>query len=124
MKKEMLSNEKSENYWYINPIALLQSTRLVPTPDLTKQERVNAFARLIILVTLILFLFGFGNWWLFLIFGLGLSILFGIIESQQPSTDLVEYYQCPAKPSPVDTTPKIRIRHPSAYSPRYPVRYR
>lgn len=115
----MLSNEKSENYWYLDPIALFQSTKIIPTPDLTPQQRANAFARLILLVTLILFLFGFGNWWLFLIFGLALSILFGLVESQRSTQTtmnpiietptLVEYYQCPVKRQ----EPGFRIRHPS-----------
>jgi uncharacterized membrane protein len=92
------------SYWYQDPTVLLHPPyRIFPSPEMTLPQRANAFALLILIITLILFLVGYKGWWLFLLFGLVVALAIAIIEKARASraltgnlpTDIVEHYKCP-----------------------------
>ena len=87
----------SSTYWYQNPAVLLRPPyRIFPSPEMTLAQRSNAFALLILVVSLVLFMIGYKGWWMFLLFGLAVVLVVAIVE--QARAPVVEYYQCPIEP--------------------------
>lgn len=86
----------SDVYWYQNPQVLLKPPyRIFPSPDMTLAQRSNALVILVVIITLILWLVGYKQWWLFLLFGLLLVLAIDVLEkSRIPSPVIVEHYQC------------------------------
>ena len=61
--------------WIEKPVELIQSLEVVPRTSMSKSGLLNAMTRLILIITLVLFLIGISGWWLFLILSLGLILL-------------------------------------------------
>lgn len=53
-----------EPFWLDSPSILLTNLELVPNCDMTKEERLNAITRLILIVSLVLFIFVKSTLWL------------------------------------------------------------
>jgi ABC-type polysaccharide/polyol phosphate export permease len=64
------------DFWLNKPAELL-NLNIFPGSNLTDGERFNALTRLIIIITIVLFIFwrDEGHWWKFLLCGLGILIL-------------------------------------------------
>lgn len=64
---------------------------IFPTPDgMTWEEKVWALGRFVILVTILLFVLGFGSWWLFLLLGLITVLIIYYIEKSTHTIDIKE----------------------------------
>lgn len=62
-------------FWIEDPSALFQTFDVIPDMNMTDAERLNAMTRVIIIITVIMFLFKFQAWWLFLCLGLIVVII-------------------------------------------------
>lgn len=60
-------------FWIEDPVSLFQTFDIVPNPEMTDAERLNAMTRVIIVITAIMFVLKFPIWWLFL--GIGLIVV-------------------------------------------------
>jgi hypothetical protein len=81
-------------FWLTNPSQLC-STELLPSSDMSDAERVNAFTRLILVITLILFFAfrGQDHWWKFLLCSL-IIILLLYFSMRNSDSHYVRYYSC------------------------------
>jgi hypothetical protein len=63
-------------FWIKQPSELL-SLNLLPSSDMTDEQRLNSLTRLILVITAILFVVYYGTqyWWKFLLCGLGIVFL-------------------------------------------------
>lgn len=89
-----------EKFWLEEPIWLLQQMTLIPQCGMSPAARLNALTRLILVITLILYLCCFGQWWLFLLLGLLLVIILYYTDPAVRALDnysLVENYTCPRR---------------------------
>ena len=111
---KLASSPAPVHFWFDDPSALFQTFHIVPNPDMTDAERLNAMTRVIIVIAAIMFLLKFPIWWLFL--GLGILVvivLWYIIKSRdQMYTDYVhrqrEYLRKPIRKiiQPIDNIPR------------------
>jgi fatty acid desaturase len=83
--------------WIERPLSLVSSWELVPQVNMTKAELLNAMTRLILIITLVLFLIGISGWWLFLILSLALIFLiwYTTIRTIETKGMRVEWYRVP-----------------------------
>lgn len=115
-----LSNER---FWLEEPISLFRSATLIPQCGMTTAVRLNALTRLILLITLILYLFCVGQWWLFLLLGLLLVIVLYFLDQQTLNQyNIVENYICPSRQiRPLKNNGRIfnpNQQYPVSVSPR------
>jgi hypothetical protein len=68
-------NTNKEQIWIQNPFALFMSISILPSHEMSFEARCNTITRLVLLLTLILWLIGFRYWYVFLIAGLFMVIL-------------------------------------------------
>lgn len=61
---------KSSTFWFEDPPALVKTFDLLPQHDMDDTERLNAMTRMIIIISVIMFLVQFQLWWFFLTLGL------------------------------------------------------
>ena len=96
--------------WIEKPMELVQSWELVPQASMTKAELLNTMTRLILIITLVLFLVGVSGWWLFLLLSLALIfvIWYTTVRTIETKGMRVEWYRVP-KPR------KRRPRRKSTY---------
>ena len=105
MSQEFSPGFSVERFWLEEPISLFRNTSLVPQCGMTTGARLNALTRLILIITLILYLSKFGRWWLFLLLGLLLIIVLYYLDQQsQTNLAVVENYVCYSRPSNVHPT--------------------
>lgn len=64
-----------EQFWGSRIQDLFKSFRIIPMGQMTENEKINAFTRLILIITLILYFYNYTRWKQFLVFGLLLSIV-------------------------------------------------
>lgn len=86
-----------ERFWLEEPISLFYSANLIPQCTMTVAERLNALTRLILVITLILYLFCLGQWWLFLILGILLVIVLYYLSKGDSTGTTIEHYICSSK---------------------------
>lgn len=91
-----------EPFWIREPTVLLRSFTLTPSRLMTEGQLLNTITRVVILVSLVLYLIGFRQWWLFLLLGLLMTIVIWCSSSFLGKSDRirVEYYRCPAGDRP------------------------
>ena len=104
----------TERFWLEEPICLFRNATLIPVCGMTAAARLNALTRLIIVITLILWLACIGQWWLFLLLGLLLVLILYYLDHQAVSNNvLVENYVCrrrkPIKRVTFDLNPRRYI---------------
>jgi hypothetical protein len=85
------TRETREKFWLEDPSALFQQLTIIPNCGMTEAERLNAMTRLILVITLILYLLHFGSWLLFLILGLLLVIFLYYINKR---SGRIDHYRC------------------------------
>lgn len=80
-------------FWLQNPSVLIQHTDITPHSDMTNVERINAMFRVIIILTIVLYLAGFQIWIVFLLFGILLTLILWMIvkEPTPPPMSRREY---------------------------------
>lgn len=80
-------------FWLQNPSVLIQHTDITPHSDMTNVERINAMFRVIIILTIVLYLAGFQIWIVFLLFGILLTLIVWMIvkEPTPPPVSRREY---------------------------------
>lgn len=54
-------------YWVEEPCVLFQSMSLFPKKEMTKQEKLNSLTRLVLLITVVLYLIGSKHWFVFMV---------------------------------------------------------
>lgn len=83
--------------WIEQPTELVHNWEIVPQACMTKAELLNAMTRLILIITLILFLIGVAGWWLFLILSICLIFIiwYTTIRETNPNGMRVEWYRVP-----------------------------
>lgn len=83
--------------WIERPLTLVQSYELIPQVSMSKAELLNTMTRLILIVTLVLFLIGISGWWLFLILSLALIFIiwYTTIRTIDTKGMRVEWYRVP-----------------------------
>jgi hypothetical protein len=57
-------------FWAKDPCVLFQNFAILPTPDMTKNEKLNALTRLAIAVSIIMYFMEYQHWFIFLILSL------------------------------------------------------
>ena len=57
-------------FWAKDPCVLFQNFAVFPTPDMTKNEKLNALTRLAIVVSIIMYFMEYQHWFIFLILSL------------------------------------------------------
>lgn len=69
-------------FWLNDPTILFREPRIIPGTQLTEYQKLNAITCLILLFTLILWIFKLGSWILFLIFGISLVMVLYIVNTK------------------------------------------
>lgn len=77
----MLENKK-DMIWLENPYNLFSSPKLVPMEGMTFTEQMNAITRLIIIISLVLFLLGFKQSFLFLLLAMSFIVILYYIQKR------------------------------------------
>lgn len=64
------------DFWLNKPVEIF-NLNILPSTNLTDAERFNALTRLILIITIVLFIFwrNEGHWWKFLLSGIGVLLL-------------------------------------------------
>lgn len=88
-------------FWINDPRALFSSTDLVSRDNMTNAERLNALTRVIVIISIIMFLVRFPLWWLFLLIGLIFVIILFYMEQRYWNKEYLR------KPSIVKKVPRI-----------------
>ncbi len=99
-------------FWIDNPAILFQSAEIIPHDAMNNAERLNAMTRIVIIISILMFLYNFPFWWLFL----GLSIIFIIIywffmQEREKTYKRKEFLRTPRNPiiQPINPEPKLNI---------------
>lgn len=109
-----MNHASSSQFWLNNPSSLFSSFNLFPDISMSIPEILNCVTRLILLISLLLFLFKVPYWYLFPIIGLLLIIvLYYRYSSRHPS--LIENFRCIPPTIQQSDKPKYRCK----YSPKY-----
>ncbi len=76
-----------EKFWLENLSDLFRQVTILPNAEMTEEERLNAMTRLVIIISIVLLLFGYGSWILFLVLGVVLVIVlyYANVKSKPPS---------------------------------------
>lgn len=107
-----LSKGKSPGtFWIHDPNVLFSTFEVIPTDRMNNAERLNAMTRIIVIISAIMFLIKFALWWLFLLLGIMIVIIFWyLIQGKyilyKNSTQYQrEYLRQPQKPilKPINT---------------------
>lgn len=114
MAQDFFQGSSGERFWLEEPVSLFRSTTLIPQCGMTTAARLNALTRLVLLITLILYLFCVGRWWLFLLLGLLLVIILYYLDQQSQNRTgiIVENYVCPQRISPLRHEARV-VRYPT-----------
>ncbi len=62
--------ESNDLFWAKDPSVLFQNFTIFPTPDMTKNEKLNALTRLAIVVSIIMYFMEYQHWFIFLVLSL------------------------------------------------------
>src|SRR5690349_6562532 len=65
-----MSEPKEEKFWMDDVCTLFSSIRIIPLPDMTKNEKLNAFTRLVMVISGALFVLQYEYWFTFFILGI------------------------------------------------------
>lgn len=110
-KYKPISNRiNTTNFWLEDPSSLMQTFDIIPNPDMTDAERLNAMTRVIIAISAIMYLIKYPAWWIFLSFGIILVvILWFIMKGQEYTYNTREYLRKPRNPiiETMNTQPMI-----------------
>jgi len=82
-------------FWYRDPRVLL-NTSPIPKSGTTLENKVNSLALLVILITIVLYLIGYNLWYVFLIIGLGFTVLISISDNNEEK--IIETLVCQQYP--------------------------
>lgn len=63
-------SDKSETFWLENPCVLLSDCSIIPTKNMSSNEKLNALSRLAIIIAIVLFFLGSEVWLYFLLVSL------------------------------------------------------
>jgi hypothetical protein len=66
-----------EKFWVHDPCVLVTDLRFVPTANMTKDEKLNALTRLIVIVAVVLYFMKVTQWSIFLLVSLLVILVFG-----------------------------------------------
>lgn len=96
------ASQPRDAYWWQDLSQLWADWRIIPGPAMTNAQRINALARFVIVVAVILLLIKGGTAWLvFLVVGLVLTLVLsklqqtpGQVIREEENSRLVEHYQC------------------------------
>lgn len=83
--------------WLEKPLELVKNWDLVPQVSMTKSELLNTMTRLILIITIVLFLIGMSGWWLFLILSLVFIFIiwYTTIRETETKNMRIEWYRVP-----------------------------
>ena len=105
----------NSRFWLEDLSSLFHNTTFLPSSTMTEAERLNTLTRLVLIITLILFIFRVGSWYLFLIFGLITVIILyfnnHIYNSTTPSPPIIESYRCNYRRPKVKTSKKSKNKN-------------
>lgn len=71
-------------FWAKDPCVLFQNFAIFPTPDMTKNEKLNALTRLAIMVSIIMYFMEYQHWFIFLV--LSLLVIVILAYASDPET--------------------------------------
>mgnify|MGYP006275758863 CR=1 FL=1 len=112
-----------ENFWLEEPIVLFRTTTIIPNPYMSYHGKLNALTRLILLITLFLYLFCVSRWWFFLLVGLLFVIILYYLQpypsSYNKSRNVVENYICSERREKMENSNEkfFPSRHKSGFKP-------
>lgn len=104
-----------EKFWLENPSSLFNSVNPFPNRAMTKNQRLNALTRFVLLVSLFLIIADFKHWLFFLLISLLVIIFIYVFTSPENPINLIENYTCKTGYSKKDRhvtflpNPEIRI---------------
>lgn len=94
----MNGREVEDKFWIDDPIMLVKSYRIFPEVNMSYTSLLNTMTRLIIVISLLLLILSFGDWWLFLILGIVMVCIMWYFSSwykpKITNTVRVENYTC------------------------------
>lgn len=96
--------DKSDKFWAEDPMKLVSNYTFLPSVGMTYPTLLNAMTRLIIIVSLLLFMLSIGEWWIFLVLGIVIVCLmwyYGNVMEPKLEPEAVpfrtENYKCQVK---------------------------
>lgn len=82
-------------FWINNPKILIENLNIIPSPSMTEMERLNTISRLIIVMTIILYISGYNLWFYFMILSLSIIIfIYYYNENEKINNNIIETYRC------------------------------
>jgi len=83
-----------EVFWIKDITVLYRNTSILPNQHMTDIERLNALTRLVLVITLVLFVLRVTSWLVFLIGGIGIVLFLYYISTFHPSSNqkLIEHF--------------------------------
>lgn len=105
-----MSSPTECKFWLEDVSCLFRNFNVLPNCDMGLGARLNALTWLVIVITLILLVFGVGNWWLFLLLGLGLVLLLYFAWRPVPSAMIPPaHYTCRYREQRQPRPPMMRV---------------
>jgi len=74
-EKNTLLHSSSMTFWAEDPCALFTSPSVFPTPEMTRDEKLNSVTRLSIIISLVMYAMGYDQWLAFLLIALLVIVL-------------------------------------------------
>ncbi|MNK61472.1 hypothetical protein D3C87_806320 [compost metagenome] len=94
-----------EKYWFEQPIDLFVSFNIIPNSDMTKEERINSITRLILILTIVVFIItrDITRTLIFLILAMIMIWVIANVERRKNELLIVEMLPCNYNPLNVHT---------------------
>ena len=77
-------------FWVEDPCVLFRTLEVLPTREMTKEQKLNALTRLVVLVALGMYFLQYDSWFLFLVLGILLLIGLNYVTDMKPYQPLKE----------------------------------
>ena len=116
----MGGNNESIKFWLTDPCELVSNPSLIPTKEMSLNEKLNSVTLLVLLGTVIMWFLDYEYWYLFLVGGLALIIIIKIISERKK-----EHFTIPPTyvdgSSPMTTVPPMFAEEWQIPPPAYDV---
>jgi hypothetical protein len=78
-----IMNKEKEKFWPNNLCVLFTDFHIIPMGHMSKNEKLNALTRLVILITIVLFIMNISHWLIFILAAFGIIILLKSLNSSK-----------------------------------------
>jgi len=81
-----------QKFWLDDPKELIKSLNIIPTKDMTKDEKLNALTRLVIIIAVFMVLFDYSHWLTFLLVALLIIIIIKYMDCKREGFSVTPTY--------------------------------